>query len=281
MKYQKLSFAFCLLAVTLVLLGSYTPLPSNASDEKKVMITTDMGIIKIKLYNETPLHRDNFLKLVKQHYFDSLLFHRIIQNFMIQGGDPDSKNAKPDVELGNGGPAYTIPAEINPKLFHKKGVLAAARDSDLDNPMQASSGSQFYIVQGKIHTDSTLDFMSKRITKMMLMNVLMNKPENSYLLRKYKEFTKAEKVDSIKSLQAGLKTMAEVELPNVAQHTFSPDQILAYKTIGGTPHLDRSYTVFGEVYEGLDVLDKIAAVECGENDRPKKDVRILRISIIK
>ncbi|MDQ3046568.1 MAG: peptidylprolyl isomerase [Bacteroidota bacterium] len=281
MKYQKLSFAFSLLAVLLVLTSSYTPLPANGSEEKKVMITTDMGIIKIKLYNETPLHRDNFLKLVKQHYFDSLLFHRIIQNFMIQGGDPDSKNAKPEAELGNGGPAYTIPAEINPKLFHKKGVLAAARDSDWDNPMQASSGSQFYIVQGKIHNDSTLDFMSNRITKMMLMNVLMNKPENSHLLKKYKEFNKAEKADSIKSLQSELKAMAEAELPKVAKHKFTPDQIQAYKTIGGTPHLDRSYTVFGEVYEGLDVLDKIAAVECGENDRPKKDVRILSITVVK
>ncbi len=125
--------------------------------KKRVMLTTDSGEIVLRLYNKTPLHRDNFLKLVKQHYFDSLLFHRIIQNFMIQGGDPNSKNAIAGARLGTGGPGYTIPAEFDSTLFHKKGVLAAARNGDTENPKKASSASQFYIVQGKKFTDAGLD----------------------------------------------------------------------------------------------------------------------------
>jgi cyclophilin family peptidyl-prolyl cis-trans isomerase len=186
---------------------------------KKVCITTLYGDIKIKLYNETPLHRDNFIKLAKESYFDGILFHRVIKGFMIQGGDPDSKNADSTQFLGNGGPAYTIPAEIlTPKIFHKKGALAAARDN---NPAKASSGSQFYIVQGKVFTQPELDAIAKRIGT-----------------------------------------------------TFSQEQCTVYKTIGGTPQLDGNYTVFGEVYEGLDIVDKIAAVKTGPNDRPVKDVKM-------
>lgn len=189
---------------------------------KKVCISTAYGDIKIKLYNETPLHRDNFIKLAKTAYFDGTLFHRVIKNFMIQGGDPDSKNANSTAILGNGGPNYTIPAEIlAPKYFHKKGALAAARTPDNMNPKKASSGSQFYIVQGKTFTDQELTAFSQKTRKKL-----------------------------------------------------SQDQINAYKTIGGTPHLDGDYTVFGEVYEGLDVVDKIAAVKTGANDRPVEDVKM-------
>ena len=146
MNNKKLFFAFCVVGFTFLFSSSFKDIKDEGSGEIKVMITTDYGVIKIKLYNETPLHRDNFVKLVKEHYYDSLLFHRVIRSFMVQGGDPDSKNAVPLMELGNGGPGYTIPAEFNQKVFHKKGVLAAARESDLENPLQASSGSQFYIV---------------------------------------------------------------------------------------------------------------------------------------
>src|ERR1035437_1592375 len=149
MNYKKLFFVVSLLIVFSIVAESFRFQVFNGSAEIKVMVITDFVIIKIKLYNETPMHRDNFVKLVKEHYYDSLMFHRVIQNFMIQGGDPDSKNAPPAIELGNGGPSYTIPPEFNSKLFHKKGVIAAARDSDLENPTQASSGSQFYIVQGR------------------------------------------------------------------------------------------------------------------------------------
>lgn len=196
---------------------------------KKIELDTDSGTIILQLYNKTPLHRDNFLKLVKQHYFDSLLFHRVIKNFMIQGGDPDSKNAKPKVLLGDGGPAYTIPAEFNDSLFHKKGVLAAAREGDDINPAKASSASQFYIVQGKKFTDAGLDSVEK------------------YRLKGRK-------------------------IP--ASHRE------VYKTIGGTPHLDMSYTIFGEVISGLEVVDKIAGTATDNNNRPLTDIR-MKMRILK
>lgn len=197
--------------------------------KRDVLLETSYGDIVVRLSDSTPLHRDNFLKLVKVDYYDSLLFHRVIQNFMIQGGDPNSKNAPAGQPLGNGGPTYRIPAELKPTLFHKKGVIAAARDN---NPEKASSGSQFYIVQGKVYTEAGLDSL-----------------ERFRLNRK---------------------------LPT--------DQREAYKTIGGVPHLDQSYTVFGEVVKGLDVVDKIAAAETSkgaDRDRPIQDVKIIKAKLVK
>jgi cyclophilin family peptidyl-prolyl cis-trans isomerase len=187
---------------------------------KKVCISTSYGDIKIKLYDGTPLHRDNFLKLAREGYFNGTLFHRVIQNFMIQGGDPDSKNADSTAILGNGGPAYTIPAEIVcPKYFHKRGALGAARDN---NPAKASSGSQFYIVHGRTFTEQELTMYAQKLKK-----------------------------------------------------TYNTEQIEAYKTVGGAPHLDGDYTVFGEVYEGMDVVDKIAALKVDPTyNRPKQDVKM-------
>ena len=186
-----------------------------------VVLNTKFGTMRILLYNETPKHRDNFLKLTNEHFYDSLLFHRVIKNFMIQGGDPDSKHAKPGAMLGNGDVGYRVDAEFNPSLFHKKGVLAAARD---ENPTKASSGCQFYIVQGKTFSDADLDNLEK---------------------------------------QTGRKLTAE--------------QREIYKTIGGTPHLDMNYTVYGEVIEGMNVLDSIAAVKCDKYDRPLDDIRIISV----
>jgi cyclophilin family peptidyl-prolyl cis-trans isomerase len=205
----------------------FTLVCSAAMASKPVMIKmeTNMGTIVVKLYDETPLHKANFVKLTQAHYFDSLLFHRVINKFMIQGGDPESKRAIAGQMLGNGGPAERIPAEFNPALFHKKGVLAAARDN---NPTKASSGSQFYIVQGKTFTDAELDM-----------------------------------IESSRSVK------------------YTPAQREIYKTIGGTPHLDMGYTVFGEVVSGLDVIDKIATVSVGQADRPVVDVRILSVSVIR
>lgn len=194
---------------------------SSVQKEQMVRIITDSGDIVIKLYNETPLHRDNFIKLVKEHYFDSLLFHRVINQFMIQGGDPDSKHALPGQELGNGGPSYTIPAEFNPKLFHKKGVIAAAREGDDVNPNKESSGSQFYLVQGKVFNDDDFKALEKK------------------------------------------------------RHVIVPEwRREVYRKIGGTPHLDGHYTVFGEVVSGLEVIDKIAAAKTDKNDRPLTDIRM-------
>jgi cyclophilin family peptidyl-prolyl cis-trans isomerase len=191
----------------------------------KIKVTTDSGVIVVKLYDSTPLHRDNFAKLVSEHFYDSLIFHRVISNFMIQGGDPQSKNAQAGAMLGNGGSDMArIPAEFKPNLFHKKGTLCAARDG---NAEKASSACQFYIVQGKKYSD-----------------------------------------DELNGMEAGM------------QRKFTPEQRLAYKTLGGTPFLDQNYTVFGEVISGLDVIDKIASVQKGMADRPVGDVR-MKMEIIK
>jgi len=201
--------------------------------KRDVLIQTTMGDIVIRLSDSTPLHRDNFLKLVKVGYYDSLLFHRVIQNFMIQGGDPNSKRAAAGVPLGNGGPGYTVPAEFRPTLFHKKGVLSAARTGDNINPQKASSGSQFYIVQGKIFTDAGLD---------------------------------------------------SVETFRMNGRKIPAAQREVYKTIGGTPHLDQGYTVYGEVVKGIDIVDQIASVQTSKGrdiDRPLQDVRIIRAKLVK
>ncbi len=277
MKYKKLFHAF--LVIILLFVSKSYGYVNDDSRETKVMIITDFGTIKIRLYNETPLHRDNFIKLVKNHYFDSLLFHRVIQNFVIQGGDPDSKNAAPFIELGNGGPGYTIPKEFNPKLFHKKGVLAAARDSDLENPGQASAGSQFYIVQGHVWNDSLLQVQAKRITRMKLFNSIVNRSENKKILEQYQEFVKTRQTDSMKYLNDFINKQVDSELPNVPVFTFTDEQMKTYESSGGTPHLDNSYTIFGEIIEGLNVVDEIAKQKTDKNDRPLKDIR-MRIVII-
>ncbi|MGZ4035594.1 MAG: peptidylprolyl isomerase [Bacteroidia bacterium] len=280
MNYKKLLLAFSFITGLFLLCTSLKPIADDGSGQIKVAIATNYGLIKIKLYNETPLHRDNFVKLVKAHYYDSLLFHRVIQKFMIQGGDPDSKKALAGATLGEGGPGYTIPMEVNRKLFHKKGVLAAARESDLDNPSQASSGSQFYIVQGRVYTDSLLKIQAVRITKRTLFNKLINLPENKHYLDDYKRYVKAENIDSTKYINDIFDAKVEKEFPNTPLYKFTPEQINAYTTIGGTPALDNTYTVFGEVYEGLEVVDLIASQKTDRQARPLDDVRIISISII-
>lgn len=279
MNYKKLFSAFLLLSAFFIMSFSYMSTNNSPLTEIKVMITTDFGVIKLKLYDETPIHRDNFVKLIKGNYFDSLLFHRVIQNFMIQGGDPDSKNAPPLIELGNGGPGYTIPAEFNSKLFHKKGVLAAARDSDLENPGQASAGSQFYIVQGRVFNDSLLKIQADRITKLKLFNTIVNQIENKSLIENYQRFVKNQQTDSMKYLNDIITKQVEKELPDTKPHTFTDEQTKAYTTIGGTPHLDQSYTIFGEVYEGIEVIDSIAKQKVDKNNRPFTDIR-MKIAII-
>lgn len=208
----------------LLCLGFFTASAAKPKHQY-ISIKTDMGECIIRLYNETPKHRDNFLKLTKEGRYDSLLFHRIIKEFMIQGGDPDSKHAKKGAELGNGDVGYTIPAEFSDSLFHKKGALAAARD---DNPEKASSGCQFYIVQGKKYTDEQLDQLET--------------------------------------------TRLKFKLP--------ASQREVYKTIGGTPTLDKRYTVFGEVVSGFEMVDKIADMPKDGNDRPLDDIR-MSVSILK
>jgi peptidyl-prolyl cis-trans isomerase B (cyclophilin B) len=186
-----------------------------------IVISTDLGKMKAILYNETPQHKENFIKLIKEGYFDGTLFHRVIDGFMIQGGDPDSKTAKPGQMSGQGGPGYTVPAEFRQELIHKKGALAAARMGDQMNPQKASSGSQFYIAQGKKYTANELNILSSRMGK-----------------------------------------------------AFNQTQIDTYTTVGGVPFLDYEYTVFGEVIEGLEVIDKIAKVQKDRYDRPTQDIKM-------
>jgi peptidyl-prolyl cis-trans isomerase B (cyclophilin B) len=220
-----------LISVVFVLISFGQDSTLKKKDRKRdVLLQTNYGDITVRLSDSTPLHRDNFLKLVKVGFYDSVLFHRVIKNFMIQGGDPDSKHAPAGQPLGNGGPTYRVPAEFRTTLFHKKGVIAAARDN---NPEKASSSSQFYIVQGKIFTNAGLD--------------------------------------SVETYRLGGKKIPA-------------EQREAYTTIGGTPHLDQNYTVFGEVVKGLDVVDKIASVETSkgmDRDRPVEDVRIKKAKLVK
>lgn len=224
--------------IALVALATFAFAQQNTRLRKKdrkrdVELITNYGNIVLRLSDSTPLHRDNFLRLIKSGFYDSVLFHRVIQHFMIQSGDPDSKHALAGAPLGDGGPSYTIPAEFRASLFHKKGALAAAREGDDVNPSKASSASQFYIVQGKKFSDAGLDSLEK------------------YRLKGRK-------------------------IPT--------DQREIYKTIGGTPHLDQNYTVFGEVVSGMDVVEKIAAVPTSrgaDRDRPLQDVRIMKAKLIK
>lgn len=194
-----------------------------------LLIETSKGNMKCILYEQTPMHSDNFITLVKSGTYDGVLFHRVIKNFMIQSGDPDSKNAPKGALLGTGGVGYNVPAEFHPDLYHKNGAIAAARQGDQSNPDRESNGSQFYIVQGEIFSD--------------------------------------EQLDQMESAGAHIK--------------FTAEQRMIYKAVGGTPHLDYAYTVFGEVIEGFDVIEAIASEPTDNRDRPLEDIRIIKISVLK
>ncbi len=244
-----------------------------------VKIETTMGDIQVKLYDETPLHRDNFVKLVKQGTYEGTLFHRVIKDFMIQAGDPDSKDAPKGKALGAGDVGYTIPAEfVYPKYFHKKGALSAARQGDETNPKKASSGCQFYIVTGKVFNDSTLLNMEQQKNQGKL-NVIFNTLAQKHMKEIYK-MRKDNDEEGLYTLQDSLLAQAEAEAAKQPDFHFTPEQITAYSTVGGTPHLDGEYTVFGEVLEGMDVVDKIQKVATNRSDRPEEDVRIVRMTIL-
>lgn len=245
--------------------------------DRIVEIETEYGNLKIRLYDETPVHRDNFVKLAHENYFDGTIFHRIIDGFMIQGGDPDSKGANLGERLGEGGPGYQLPAEIRTGLFHKRGVLAAAREGDDVNPEKKSSGSQFYIAQGKVYTFGELDTlqmkMNGKLKSSIFQKVQMQKAEFLSKCQMEGELEKlAEAIDRIKFDVDSMFTLEKIVL--------SEEQIEAYTTVGGIPHLDGNYTVFGEVIEGMDLIDSIARVEKDEFDRPLKDIS-MKIKILK
>lgn len=249
----------------------------GSKTNKIVLIKTEFGDIKIKLFDETPLHRDNFVKLCKKNYFNGTLFHRVIKDFMIQGGDPDSKGAEKGARLGEGGPNYTIDAEINSKYFHQKGALSAAREGDKRNPDKKSSGSQFYIAQGKIYRIGELDSLVQNINrkrKMKIFNRLRRQQQDSIIA-----LQKAGEIEAFTAMVTKLQNQVDSIL-NIQKLSLSKEQITAYTTVGGVPHLDGNYTVFGQVIEGLDIIDKIAAQECDYNNRPRKDIE-MEIIILK
>lgn len=248
---------------------------SSCAQKKDYVVTikTDMGDMVAILYDETPKHKANFIKLAKEHFYDSLIFHRVIEGFMIQGGDPNSKNAQPGQHLGNGGPGYTVDAEFNPKFFHEKGALSAARLGDQQNPTKASSGSQFYIVQGTVIPKTSIDQLT--VDQMKLnsgLQQLLQKEENRPLYDSLSQLYYAGDMQAYQNKVFSLIPRIEKETGTLVRKNVSQEKIDAYTTVGGAPHLDDEYTVFGKVIKGLEVIDKIAAVQRDPADRPLQDV---------
>lgn len=275
---MKNSFVKMLLCMAVVTISSCSFSQNKPAPEgPMVLISTKYGDMKVVLYNETPLHRDNFMKLTKEGVFDSLLFHRVIKGFMVQGGDPQSKRATREQVLGDGDLNYTVPAEIVPGIIHKKGVIAAARNGDEANPERRSSATQFYLAQGKVYKlddvpsieqningrvaeSLFLKYKSDKIDTLMLFQMARNKVGYDNLLDKLKQ-----------------KAILETEKNPIK---LTKQQIETYTTLGGIPHLDGAYTVFGEVLEGLAVIDSIAAQPTGAMDRPLENIR-MTIKVIK
>ncbi len=267
------------IALTACSAGSKKQTNHHMENEKRTLVKleTTMGNIIVALYNETPKHRDNFIKLVKEGVYDSTLFHRVIKQFMIQAGDPDSKNASDTAMLGSGDVGYTIPAEFNPKFFHKKGVLAAARQGDDVNPEKASSGCQFYIVTGRKFTEPQLLGMENKINEQHE-EALFDSLARQHMKEIYK-MRKAGDNAGLLELQDTLEAQARELADKEEKFRFTPEQIKAYSTVGGAPHLDGSYTVFGEVTEGMEVVENIEIAKTNRADRPVENIRILKASI--
>ena len=267
------------IALTACSAGSKKQTNHHMENEKRTLVKleTTMGNITVALYNETPKHRDNFIKLVKEGVYDSTLFHRVIKQFMIQAGDPDSKNASDTAMLGSGDVGYTIPAEFNPKFFHKKGVLAAARQGDDVNPEKASSGCQFYIVTGRKFTEPQLLGMENKINEQHE-EALFDSLARQHMKEIYK-MRKAGDNAGLLELQDTLEAQARELADKEEKFRFTPEQIKAYSTVGGAPHLDGSYTVFGEVTEGMKVVENIEIAKTNRAYRPVENIRILKASI--
>ncbi|MBR4046893.1 MAG: peptidylprolyl isomerase [Bacteroides sp.] len=270
-----------LLLLTLLCCGFMSCNSSNKKDNMntKVKIETSAGDVLVKLYDETPLHRDNFIKLVEKGTYEGTLFHRVINNFMIQAGDPDSKGAPKGKQLGTGDVGYTIPAEfVYPQYFHKKGALAAARQGDQVNPNKESSGCQFYIVTGQVYNDSTILSMEQQMNHQRLNGIFQSLAQKH--MKEIYKMRKENDQEGLMNLQDSLIMQAQAEADKLPELRFTPEQIEAYTTVGGTPHLDGAYTVFGEVLEGIEVVDAIQKVETDRSDRPLQDVVIKKMTIV-
>jgi cyclophilin family peptidyl-prolyl cis-trans isomerase len=244
-------------------------IPTPPKDQL-VEVQTSYGKMVIKLYNETPLHRDNFIKLVQQGFYDSLLFHRVIREFMVQGGDPESKNAPAGTMLGNGEYGKQIPAEFNTNLIHKRGALAAART---DNPLKESSGCQFYIVQGKRFSMTDLTNYRNSANFQAKTKLLQDVTNSDSVKARIDDYKVRGDKDGLHSYMLSLQPVID-DIYKKMEYFYTPSQLSTYTTIGGAPHLDMNYTVFGEVIEGLNVIDSIAANQVDQFSRPLKDVRM-------
>lgn len=270
----------CLIIATLIACGSSSKQKKNMGTEglTKIKVETTQGDFTVALYNETPKHRDNFIKLVKEGMYDSTLFHRVIKQFMIQAGDPESKNASDTAMLGSGDVGYTIPAEFNNKLFHKKGALAAARQGDEVNPEKASSGCQFYIVTGRKFTEPQLLNMENSINDQREESIF-----DSLAHKHMKEIYKMRKAgdnNGLLALQDTLEAQAKELASKEDKFRFSAEQIKAYSTVGGAPHLDGGYTVFGEIVDGMETIENIEKSKTNKADRPVNDIRIIKATVI-
>ena len=248
--------------------------------ETQVRMQTNLGTITLKLYNETPLHRDNFIKLVKDGQYEGQLFHRVINEFMIQGGDVTSKNAPLNKQLGAGDLGYTVPAEfVYPRYFHKRGALCAARTGDDSNPEKASSASQFYIVTGKVYSEGEIKQLEKQKEsrlKQAIFNRLQNENKTT-IMQYYKSGDK----DSLAIMRDTLIGKTEIETEKRKEETkLTAQQREAYTTVGGVPFLDNEYTVYGEVTEGIEIVDKIQKVKTNSSDRPLENIVIESMQII-
>lgn len=248
-----------------------TALNENPADTSsvKVAVKTTEGDFEILLYGDTPKHRDNFVKLVKENYYDGTLFHRVINEFMVQAGDPESRNAPAGKHLGAGGPGYQIDAEfVYPARFHKRGALAAARTGDQMNPERKSSGSQFYVVTGKTYTPAELDQMEQQMIQQQFYSLAQKRRNDIMRMQKAND-------------EAGLNALQEELIAQATELSkFTPQQREAYTTVGGTPSLDAQYTVFGEVLSGMDTIEKIEKTRTDRSDRPASDIKILSMKII-
>ena len=245
----------------------------------RIGVKTTLGSFTVLLYGDTPKHRDNFVKLVNEGYYDSTLFHRVIKDFMVQAGDPDSKNAVPGQHLGAGGPDYKIDAEIvYPRHFHKRGALAAARQGDQVNPMKKSSGSQFYIVTGTNRAPNQIAGLEARMKNSAMQNVFNNlaMQHRDEIIDMQKRGDRA----GLQALQDSLIAETEKTVAGMETPALTPEMREAYTTVGGAPHLDGEYTVFGEVIDGMDTIDRIEKAQTDSSDRPKEDIRILSMHVI-
>lgn len=281
MKYKLIALLLMAATINSCGAGNSQNAKAQATDnETKVLIKTTVGDITIKLYNETPQHRDNFIKLVQEHFYDSILFHRVIKDFMVQAGDPESKTAEKFTQLGAGGPGYTIPAEfVYPKYFHKRGALSAARQADQVNPERKSSGSQFYIVTGKKYGKYDLQDLEKQLSDQQgqgIFDRLCAQNRDTIM-----NLQLAGDNDGLLKLQDELIAQTEQILKEQGPFKLSKEQVDAYMNEGGTPFLDNQYTVFGEVIDGMKTVDKIESSGTDMNDRPRKDIRIITMEIIK